>query len=99
MNDKKRESLKDIQKELFKLHEQLDGTEREIEKLRDEEDEYITNMPKGSHGSDLYEQALETYDSMDYAMVELDAALEYVESAIDFLKEITGEQDNGKENT
>lgn len=90
MNEKRRVALKESHETLSSLYEQLEGVKDEIEERRDEEDDYIYNMAENLQGSERYDQAVGYYYAMDIAIDELDRALGYIESAINYLKEITG---------
>lgn len=91
MNTKIKEALKELQETLSSLSKQLDYVKNKLKKRHSEEEEYLDNMPENLQGSECYYQAVEYYNAMDNAVSELEDALTSVETAIDYLKEITGE--------
>jgi len=52
-----------------------------LEELRDEEQEYMDNMPENLWGSERYNKAEEAISDMDFALDNLEQAVSYIESA------------------
>ena len=76
MNTTRRKALEDIT-------EKLEDTKPDLEFLRDEEQDYIDNMPDNLHGGDKYEAA-------EQAVSNLDDAINSIEEAIASIIEATG---------
>ena len=73
MNKVRREALKKLIKKIEGIQEDIEAVVGELENLRDEEDEYIDNMPDGIRESERGERAEEARDNMDGAVDELTA--------------------------
>ena len=84
MNKIRRKRLAEIQDKISTLRlvieEELQGA---LEECRDEEEEYVENIPENLQGSERYEQA---EAAMDY----LYTAVENLENAVEALSEAEG---------
>lgn len=54
---------------------------QELEELRDEEQEYMYNMPENLQCSERYEMAEEAVDNLDSAIGSLEEAIDYANEA------------------
>lgn len=70
-------------KALNKIREQIEDIKMAIEELRDEEQEYLDNIPENLHGGEKYEKAINAVYEMDDAINNLDAVLENIENAVE----------------
>ena len=75
MNSQRRKKLEELWDKVDMLRVLLEG-------LRDEEQEYMDNMPENLQASERYERAEDAVDSMDYALDNLSDAMENLEDAI-----------------
>lgn len=70
-------------KELSQAVELLEEAQSIIESCRDEEQEYIDNMPENLHESEKYYAAEEAVDNMNEAYDVIGEAIDSVESAME----------------
>lgn len=70
-------------KELSRAVELLKEAQSIIESCRDEEQEYMDNMPENLQESEKYYAAEEAVNNMDEAYDEIDEAINSVESAME----------------
>lgn len=70
-------------KELSKAVELLEEAQSIIESCRDEEQEYIDNMPENLQESEKYYAAEEAVNNMDEAYDKIDEVINSVESAVE----------------
>lgn len=75
MNKIRRKALNDIM-------ERMEMLKCELEVLRDEEQDYLDNMPENLQGSERYEAAESAVDNMDSAVDDLADAISYIEEAM-----------------
>ena len=68
-------------KELQAIYELISEARERLEIVKDEEEEYMDNMPENLQGSERYERAEEIVDNLDEAIDELDNILETIEEA------------------
>jgi len=68
-------------KALEKINAQIEDIVAGIEMLRDEEQEYIDNMPEGLQGSDKAEMAEDAVSSMESALESLAGAANSIDEA------------------
>ena len=68
-------------KALEKINAQIEDIVAGIEMLRDEEQEYIDNMPEGLQGSDKAEMAEDAVSSMESALERLADAANSIDEA------------------
>ena len=61
------------------MMEELEDLRLQIEMLRDEEQDYMDNMPENLQGGDRYANASEAVDALDAAAEELDEAISYLD--------------------
>lgn len=74
MNDTRR-------KRIMKLVDQLSDISEELETIRDEEQEYIDNIPENLQSSERYEKAENALDNLDSAWNSIDDILDYLQDA------------------
>lgn len=70
-------------KELSRAVELLEEAQSIIESCRDEEQEYMDNMPENLQESEKYYVAEETVNNMDEAYDKIGEAIDSVESAME----------------
>lgn len=58
---------------------QLLDAKEALEQLRDEEQEYLDNMPENLHGSDKYSDSEQSIQSMDEAMQLIESVTDAIE--------------------
>ncbi len=76
MNKVRREALEKLIEKIEEIQGDIEAVAEALENLRDEEDEYIDNMPDGIRESERGERAEEARDNMDGAIDEL-AAIDF----------------------
>lgn len=74
MNKQRRKALADIQERIEKI-------KTDLEALREEEEEYLENMPEGIQESERGDAAQTAIDNMEYVEQSLDEALSSIEEA------------------
>lgn len=68
MNNGRRKEIQSIVDQLEKLEELRDSLEDEVERIRDEEQEYLDNMPESFQGSDKGYAAEQAIGYLDEAV-------------------------------
>ena len=74
MNKERRERIQEVVDQIGVLCQ-------ELEELRDEEQEYMNNMPENLQGSEKYEIAEEAVSNLDSAIDNLTEAIDYANEA------------------
>ncbi len=74
MNNPRRKQLAEISEKLSELRSML-------ESVKDEEEEYMGNIPENLQSSERYEKAENAVDNLDAALDSLDEAISSIESA------------------
>lgn len=69
-------------KELSSLHEQLDFIKAEVERIRDEEQEYFDNMPESFQYGEKGEKAEAAIENLDNALSSLEEVLDAIDEAV-----------------
>ena len=64
--------------ELEKLRLKIEELVSELETIKEEEDEYRDNMPENLHGGTRYETSEAASDCMDYALDNLNEAIDNI---------------------
>lgn len=70
-------------KQLNKVLESLELAKATLEELKDEEQEYIDNMPESFQYGEKGDKATEVIDRMDDAMSNIDDAIDNINNAIE----------------
>lgn len=68
-------------KELQKVWDSLCEIEATLESLRDDEQDYLDNIPENLQSSERYEIAESAVDSLDSALSSLEEAMDYIDEA------------------
>ena len=94
MNNTRRKSLEVIKDALEELSNRIDmakveteGQNSAIEELKDEEQEYMDNMPESLQSGERYENADAAVSAMDEAYNSIDSAMNSLQEAYDYLQE------------
>lgn len=74
MNKQRRERIQEVVDQISVLCQ-------ELEELRDEEQEYMDNMPENLQCSERYEMAEVAVDNLDSAIGSLEEAIDYTNKA------------------
>jgi len=68
-------------KALNKIAERLREINSDLQELRDEEEEYMENIPENLQDGEKYQAAEAAIDSMDYALDEFEGMITNIEEA------------------
>lgn len=68
-------------KELDNLVEQLVSIREILDNLKDDEQDYMDNMPENLQSSERYEKAENAVSDMELALDSIDEVISYIESA------------------
>lgn len=68
-------------KDLQELYDIISEAKDRLELLRDEEEEYMENIPENLQGSERYEKAEAAVSALDSAVSSLEDALDSIEEA------------------
>ena len=69
-------------RDLQNIITKIDILKEELEALRDEEQDYMDNIPENLQGSERYEVAEEAVDNMDNALDAFDEVIDSISEAI-----------------
>lgn len=86
MNKERRKSIDRVINEIEKLKELYASIVEEVEEIRDEESDYLDNIPENLQGSDRYYTAEEAVGNLDSAVdslqeIDFDEIVDYLEEA------------------
>ena len=76
MNAKRRKALNEIEQKIIELKDDL-------ETIREEEEDYMENMPENLWGSERYDNAQESIDELEEAKDNLEAVVSLIESVVE----------------
>ena len=76
MNKERRAEIKEILELLDKVTADLEEIQNSIENIKDEEQEYLDNIPENLQGSDKYTKAEEAVENLETAYDSLGEAIE-----------------------
>ena len=76
MNKARRKEIEDIIADLYILQDR-------IESVKDEEEEYLYNIPENLQSSERYEKAEESVDNLDSAYDMIDELVSYLNEAME----------------
>lgn len=72
MNNQRRKAIRDIQDRVQSLFDSLDAIKGEIEQIRDDEQEYLDNMPENMQSGERGETANAAIDELEGAISEIE---------------------------
>lgn len=81
MNKARRKEIEDIIADLYILQDR-------IESVKDEEEEYLYNIPENLQSSERYEKAEESVDNLDSAYDMIDELVSYLNEAMEWKENI-----------
>lgn len=88
MNDNRRKEIKAVLSRVSSLNRRLQELQEEIARIRDEEQEYLDNMPENMQDGDKGVKAQEAIDQLDEAVnffddkSEMDEGEDYLRNAM-----------------
>ena len=68
MNKERRNKIDKAIEEVNRLQDALEGLQQIVEEIRDEEQEYLENIPENLQGSERYETAESAVESLENAV-------------------------------
>ena len=68
MNKERRNKINKAIEEVNRLQEALEGLQQIVEEIRDEEQDYLENIPENLQGSERYETAESAVESLENAV-------------------------------
>lgn len=86
MNNTRRKALAELRDRLESLGIDVEAIKEDLEVLRDEEQEYIDNMPENLQGGEKYENAENAVSSLELALDEFGNIIGSIESALESIE-------------
>lgn len=87
MNNARRKAIREIVKKLETIEEEICFVKENTETLKDEEEEYLENIPENFQNSERYEKAEDAFCNLESAIdlldcLDIDEIIKYLEESM-----------------